>query len=365
MRAPVLTVNAGSTSTKLAVLDGDDVEWSCTVASGDITTALADAGDAITRVVAVGHRVVHGGRDFVEPVRIDDRVVAAIESLSEVAPLHNRAALDGIAAARSAVPDVPHVACFDTAFHAHLPPAARTYGGPYSWVEAGLRRYGFHGLSHEYVAGRVTQLLGVEPASLRLVSCHLGGGCSLAAIAGGESVDTTMGFTPLDGLVMATRSGSVDPGILLYLLRHGCTADELDGMLERDSGLLGLSGVSADLREVLAARDRGIDRARLAVDVFVHRLSAGIGSMTAALGGADAVAFTGGIGEHSPEIRARALAPFAWVGALIDEAANTGADGDTDVSARGAPIRVLVIRSREDVMIARATRAVVGAENDR
>ena len=203
-----------------------------------------------------------------------------------------------------------------------MPDAARAYGGPYQWLGDGLRRYGFHGLSHEHATARSAALLGRSPDDVRLVSCHLGGGSSIAAVDRGRSVDTTMGFTPLDGLVMATRAGSVDPGLLLHLLRHGTSVDELDDVLERRSGVFGLSGVSADLRAVIAARDGGDERARLAVDVFVHRLVTGIGAMIGALGGLDAIVFTGGIGEHSAEVRARAVAAFAWMGAVVDETAN-------------------------------------------
>src|SRR5262245_43020081 len=262
--APILVVNAGSTTTTLAIIGTyDEVSWSRTSEAGGaaIAQALDDASAQIADVVAVGHRVVHGGPRFVEPVVVDEDVVREIDALAELAPLHNEAGLAGIRAARQRLGDVPHVACFDTAFHATMPDAARAYGGPYQWLVDGLRRYGFHGLSHEYATVRSAELLGRAPSDVRLISCHLGGGCSLAAVDRGRSVDTTMGFTPLEGLVMATRSGSVDPGLLFLLLRHGTTPAELDDLLERDSGLLGLSGVSGDLREVLAARDAGDDRA--------------------------------------------------------------------------------------------------------
>jgi acetate kinase len=358
---PILVVNAGSTSTKLAVVGNDDtVTWSRTTEPGAdaIEHALDDAGAELDEVAAVGHRIVHGGAKFVEPVVIDANVVHEIDALAELAPLHNAPGLVGIRVARERLPDVAQVACFDTAFHATMPDSARAYGGPYEWLEAGLRRYGFHGLSHEHAAARSAELLGRSRNDLRLVSCHLGGGCSIAAVGGGRSGDTTMGFTPLDGLVMATRSGSVDPGLLLHLMRRGTSVDELDDLLERGSGVFGLSGVSADLREVVAARDRGNERARLAVDVFVHRLVTGIGAMIGALGALDALVFTGGIGEHSAEIRARAVAAFSWLGADVDDDANAAASGDADVSAPGARIRVLVVTAREDLVIARAARAL-------
>jgi acetate kinase len=361
----VLVVNAGSTSTKLSIV-GDDgaVTWSDTADAGDdaMERAFEDAGAALDGVTAVGHRIVHGGARFVEPVIIDADVVEEIAALTELAPLHNAPGLVGISVARDKWPDLPQIACFDTAFHATMPDAARAYGGPHRWLDDGLRRYGFHGLSHEHATMRSAELLGRPLAELRLVSCHLGGGSSLAAVDGGRSVDTTMGFTPLDGLVMATRSGSVDPGLLLHLLRKGASADDLDDLLERQSGVLGLSGVSADLRAVIAARDGGDERARLAVDVFVHRLATGIGAMAGALGDLDAIVFTGGIGEHSAEVRARAVEAFAWVGALVDERANATASGDADISGTDARVAVLVVTAREDLVIARAARTVTGSK---
>jgi acetate kinase len=368
--APILVVNAGSTSVKLAVVgDGahGDVAWSVETDPTEpaLRRALDEHHAALDGVVAVGHRIVHGGARFVEPVVIDDRVLQEIESLTDLAPLHNALGLTGIRVARDVLPEVPHVACFDTAYHASIPDAARAYGVPYEWFESGLRRYGFHGLSHQHAVTRAAEMLDRPARSLRLVTCHLGGGCSLAAVAGGHSIDTTMGFTPLDGLVMSTRSGAVDPGLVLHALRHGDTVDGLDETLEHRSGLLGLSGVSGDLREVASARDRGDRRARLAIDVFVHRLTTGIGAMLGALGaaggvdGVDALVFTGGVGEGSAEIRARAAAAFAWLGTEVDPAANERAAGDADVSAASARVRVLVVAAREDLVIASATRTLV------
>jgi len=357
---PVLTVNAGSTSTKLAVV-GDEASWSCTVGPGEdaLADALQTARPFTRHLGAVGHRVVHGGGRFVQPVRIDDEMLTAIGAANDLAPLHNRAAIASITLARAEFPQLPHVACFDTAFHVTIPPAAYTYGGPYRWLEQGLRRYGFHGLSHQYATGRTATLLGRRVEELRLVSCHLGGGCSLAAVAGGKSVDTTMGLTPLDGLVMATRSGSVDPGLLLHCLRQGTSIAELDDTLEHHAGLLGLSGVSGDLPEVMTARDHGDSRAALAVDVFVHRLAGGIGAMIAALDGLDAIVFTGGIGEHNPEIRARAVRPFAWLGIDLDNEVNDRTHTDADIAMSDATVRTLVVTSREELVIARATQALV------
>lgn len=317
---------------------------------------------ALDAVGVVGHRIVHGGDRFEGPVLIDDAVLSGIAALAELAPLHNQAGLDGIAAARRVVAsDVPHIGVFDTAFHRTIPAATAAYGGPHAWIEQGLRRYGFHGISHEWAAQRCAALIRRPINELRMVTCHLGGGCSLTAVDGGRSVDTTMGFTPLDGVVMATRSGSVDPGLVLHLLRGGTTIDKLEEILERQSGLLGLSGVSADLRAVVEARDSGSERAQLAVDVFVHRVAAGVGSMVAALSGLDALVFTGGIGEHSSEIRSRVAERFRFLGVLIDDHANRTAEGDTDVSATGATVQVVVVASHEELAIARAARTLVSS----
>ena len=364
-RSAILVVNAGSTSLKLSVVGNDGtVLWSHQADAADdaMQQAFDGAGAALDGVVAVGHRIVHGGARFVEPVIIDDAVVEEIEALIELAPLHNAPGLLGIRVARAALPDLPQVACFDTAFHASMSDAARAYGGPHQWLADGLCRYGFHGLSHEHATMRTAELVGRPAAELLLVSCHLGGGSSLAAVDRGRGVDTTMGFTPLDGLVMATRSGSVDPGLLLHLLRNGASVDDLDDLLERQSGVLGLSGVSADLRAVIAACDRGDARARLAVDVYVHRLVTGIGAMAGALGGLDAIVFTGGIGEHSAEVRARAVDALAWVGAVVDERANATASGDVEISGADARVRVLVVTAREDLVIARAARALTASK---
>jgi acetate kinase len=279
---------------------------------------------------------VHGGDHFDEPVIVDDGVVAAIEAIAELAPLHNRLGLMGIRAARAAFGGhLPQVAVFDTAFHRSMPPAASTYGGPYEWIGRGYKKYGFHGISHQYAGEQAALLLGRPPEETRLVTCHLGGGCSVTAISGGRSVDTSMGFTPLEGLMMVTRSGSVDPALVLHLLRRGTMVDELEDTLENRSGLLGLSGISDDLRQVIAARDRGHERATLAIDVFVHRAAAGVGAMIASLGGLDALVFTGGIGEHSAEIRERIAQPFAFIGAPL-----------------------LVVPAREELAICRAVRRV-------
>jgi acetate kinase len=280
-------------------------------------------------------------------------VAAALEELSVLAPLHQPKSLAALAAVREARPGVPEVACFDTAFHASLPPAAATYALPAAWRERWpLRRYGFHGLSHAWAAGRA--------GDGRVVTCHLGAGASLAAVRDGRCLDTTMGFTPLEGLVMATRSGSVDPGLLLWLLEHTDMSErELAEALEHESGLLGLAG-TADMREVLAAAQRGEPAATLARDVYCHRLRAGIAAMAAALGGLDTLVFTGGVGERAAEVRSRAAAGLGFLGVALDDAANAAATGDAEVGAPGAPARTLVVESREDLEIARGVRAALG-----
>jgi acetate kinase len=303
--------------------------------------------------------VVHGGTRFRESVLIDDDVRAEIDALAELAPLHNPAALAGIEAASKAFPSLPQVAAFDTAFHATLPDAAAIYPLPWEWTERwGLRRYGFHGLSVQYAVRRATEMLGRRPA--QLVVAHLGSGCSITAVQDGRSVDTSMGFTPLEGLMMGSRSGSVDPGLLLYLLaRQGVTAEELDTGLNQRAGLLGVSGVSGDLRKVQAAADAGSDRARLAIEMFVHRLVAAIGGMAAVLGGLDALVFTGGIGEHSAAIRGAVSERLGHLGVTIDASTNAHAEGDADITAAGVRARVLVIAAREDLSVLAEVQGVL------
>jgi acetate kinase len=308
----------------------------------------------LSEIEVVGHRVVNGGREYTKPTVVTPEVTAAIEKMAAFAPLHNRAELEGIAQIEKLCGPVRQVAVFDTGFHATLPEEAAVYPGPYDWVERGIRKFGFHGINHQYCAGRAAQLLNRNLAELKLVTCHLGNGCSLAAIRGGVSIDTTMGFTPLDGLMMGTRSGSVDPGILTYLLRQdrldGTTLDE---MLNAKSGLLGISGVSSDMREVVAAMKQGNARAKLAFDIFVHRLRAGIGSMVAALNGINALVFTAGIGENSAEVRAAACANLGFLGLAIDPEKNLSSPMESDISTAGSTVRVLVLAAQEDWAIAR------------
>ncbi|HEV2389067.1 MAG TPA: acetate kinase [Candidatus Acidoferrales bacterium] len=318
--------------------------------SGGIGARFAPA-----EIDIVGHRIVSGGHEYAEPAVITPGVKAAIAKMAALAPLHNRLELEGIELIEKRLGPVPQVAVFDTAFHRRLPEAAFVYPGPYEWLARGIRRYGFHGINHRYCAERAAQMLHRDLSSLILVTCHLGNGCSLAAIREGRSVDTTMGFTPLEGLMMGTRSGSVDPGILTYLMRQGeCSAATLDEWLNAKSGLLGISGISSDMRQIVAAMKAGHARAKLAFDIFVHRLQAGIGAMTAVLGGIDALVFSGGIGENSPEVRAAACANLAFLGLAIDPSKNRLPNPDQDVAAAGSAIPVLVIAAQEDWAIARA-----------
>jgi len=393
----VLVVNAGSSSLKLRVLDSaDEVTASADLSPWDGSPddpRLRRFLDGLPGIGAAGHRVVHGGHRFTVATPIDDDVVAGIGALTDLAPLHQPRALAGIAVVRAAMPGVPAVACFDTAFHAGLPAAAAAYALPAAWTRRfGLRRFGFHGLSHGYAAGRAAQLTGngparprpgdggsgpqghrgvpggrsPGPAGHRVVTCHLGAGSSLAAVLDGRCVDTTMGFTPLEGLVMATRSGNVDPGLIVWLLRHGglSTGEVSDG-LEFAAGLAGLAdlpGGSGDMRDVRLAADRGNPGARLALEVYAHRLRAQIAAMAAALGGLDTLVFTGGIGEHQAQTRAEAASGLGFLGVALDASRNATARPDCDISAPGAAVRTLVIAAREDIEIARQTRAALAAE---
>lgn len=302
----------------------------------------------------VGHRVVHGGPNYDAPALITSEVKSGIAAASDIAPLHNRAELEGMEAVEKLIGAVPQVAVFDTGFHRTMPMAAAVYPGPYQWFTEGIRRYGFHGINHQYCAGRAAQLLGKSISSLRQVTCHLGNGCSLAAIRDGCSIDTTMGFTPLEGLMMGTRSGSVDPGILAFLMRRGrLDGETMDRVLNRESGLLGISGLSGDMREILKAASEGHTRAKLAFDIYVHRLQAAIGAMAAVLGGIDVLVFTAGVGENSPELRSAACSQLGFLGIRLDVDKNAQPSLDEDIAAADSAVRVLVIRAQEDWAIAK------------
>jgi acetate kinase len=314
-------------------------------------TAVAKSPSEIS---IAGHRVVNGGREFREPAIVTPQVKAAIERMAIFAPLHNRAELDGIETVEQKCGALRQVVVFDTAFHMQIPDAAAVYPGPHEWLEQGIRRYGFHGINHQYCAQRAAQMLGKDLRSLRLITCHLGNGCSLAAIRDGHSVDTTMGFTPLVGLMMGTRSGSVDPGILTHLMRHeNLSGQQIDDLLNKKSGLLGISGFSSDMRQIVAAMNQGNARARLAFDIFVHRLRSGIGAMAAVLGGVDVLVFSAGIGENSPEVRAETCEKLELLGLRLDAAKNAKPSLDADISGAQSSARALVIRAQEDWAIAR------------
>ena len=368
----ILVLNAGSSSLKLGLFDAMSDEqlaerqmsWDVDAAPGyqeALRHVMSDID--VSRVTAVGHRVAHGGARFTAGVLLDTTIRAEIAELTSLAPLHNGPALAVIDEVARMLPGVPQVAAFDTAFHATLPPHAYLYALPFEWHEQwGVRRFGFHGLSHAYCAARVAELLGLPLAQLTLVTCHLGSGCSLAAVAGGRSIATTMGFTPLDGLVMATRPGAVDPGVLTYLLAENrLTLPELEEALYHQSGLKGVSGRSGDMRQILAARAAGDSRAALAFDLYVERLREGIGAMVAALAGIDALIFTGGVGEHTAEVRAAACDAFTWAGLTLDDAVNANATPDAVISTPDSGIRVVVLHTREELMVARETVRVLRA----
>lgn len=380
MKDLLLTLNAGSSTLKFALfaardlgrvaggrVDGIGTERSRLCAGeADEAVAIADHGAALSQVLgwlaargddlrlaAVGHRVVHGGPRYTAPVRIDGDVQAILAELVPLAPLHQPHSLAAVAALMRLQRDLPQVACFDTAFHRTQPESAQRYALPRALIDAGVRRYGFHGLSYEYVSGALAQAAGTMPR--KAIIAHLGNGASLCALAEGRSVATTMGFTPLDGVPMGTRPGQLDPGVVLYLMKtQGKSADEIEDMLYHHSGLLGVSGISSDMRALLASDDV---HAREAVDLFVYGISRAIGSLAASLGGLDALVFTGGIGEHAAVIRARICEQAAWLGVMCDEAANASAE--TRIDASGSRVSVWVIPTDEELMIARHARDAI------
>lgn len=356
----VLVVNVGSSSVKLGVVGEDDTD----LASHELSGA-PDVGsvrrfvDAAPDFDAVGHRIVHGGERFVGPRRIDEGDLDALDALDDLAPLHNPPALRVLRAMVRDGDDRPNVVCFDTTFHATMPEHARTYAIPAAWRAAGVRRFGFHGLSHGYATRRAVELLALAPTTSRIVSCHLGSGASVAAVVGGRSIDTSMGFTPVEGLVMASRSGDVDAGAIAWLLSEGhADASRLARDLDEASGLQALCA-TGDMRQVVARADSGDEDASHALAVYVHRLVKHIGAMTAAMGGIDALVFTGGVGEHAAVVRRRACEMLGFLGVELDAERNAGAAPDADLTAQSASVRVAVVHAREDVEIARQVREVL------
>jgi len=363
----VLVVNAGSSSLKLRLLDDSDViEHSADLTAdqdGFDVDRLAEVLRDWAEPDVVGHRIVHGGTRFLGPVCIDGPVRRALQDLIDLAPLHQPKSLAALDAVTAQLPGIKAVACFDTAFHTTIPLAAATYAVPLEWRRRyAIRRYGFHGLSHAYAVRRAAQLLDRRLDSLRIVTCHLGAGASLAAVLGGRSVDTTMGFTPLEGLVMATRSGSVDPGLVLWLEEHEhLSPHEVATALEQRSGLTALAG-TGDMREIEAAAGRGDEHALLALDVYLHSLAAGIAAMTASTAGLDVLVFTGGVGEHSARVRRLAAQRLAYLGVAIDAGHNEVGPSDRDISAQGAAVRTVVVEAREDLQIAGEARSLLDHE---
>ena len=395
----ILVVNAGSSTLKFSLYDSQaserlamggmdwgggqgDADFSIEYAGDDdavhakvrvdghgeaavhLIQALADSPRITEAVSAIGHRVVHGGEAFSGAMVIDEAVIAQIRKLCSIAPLHNPPALAVIEAARAAMPDLPQVAVFDTAFFSGLPEEAYIYPLPYEWYEKWrVRRFGFHGTSHAHSTERAIEMLGREgDPGVRVITCHLGSGCSASASIGGVAAATTMGLTPLEGLMMGTRPGSIDPGILIFALREGgMSPDELDQALNRQSGLLGVSGVSSDFREVEAAAAGGNERARLALSIYARRVRETIGQLAADLGGVDAVVFTAGIGQNSANLRARVCEGLGFLGVDLDAERNATAEPDTDISTDGATTRTLVISCRENYRIARETRDLLDA----
>jgi len=330
---------------------------SCELVLKDLLATLwSDETRSITsaaEINAVGHRVVHGGPRLHDPILISNGVYSILAGLSQFAPLHIQSELQGMKTIADLLRDVPQVAVFDTGFHHQMPLVAQTYPGPYEWFEDGIRRYGFHGINHQYCSTRAAQLMAKDLKSLKIVSCHLGNGCSVTGIRAGRSVDTTMGFTPLDGLMMGTRSGSVDPGILIFLMRqYGLDADQIDDMLNKRSGLLGISGLSGDMRDVLAGMHAGNERAKLAFDLYAHGLRKAIGGIAAVLEGLDVLVFTAGVGENSPEVRTATCKGLDFLGVKIDLNRNKEPLLYADISRPDSRVKVLVIRAAEDWAIA-------------
>lgn len=335
-----------------------------TIAIKMVLEALADSEHGVVSCIeeidAIGHRVVHGAEKFSDSVLISPAVLAALDEFTELAPLHNPPNIDGINACAAILPKVPQVGVFDTAFHQTMPPYAFLYGLPYeAYKKYGVRRYGFHGTSHKYVSQRAAEMMGGHMSSLRIITCHLGNGASITAIKNGKSIDTSMGFTPLQGLVMGTRCGDIDPAIIPYLMRkENMGPDEINTYLNKKSGVLGLSGISSDFRDLEEAADKGNERAQLAIDVFAYTVRKYIGSYAAAMGGVDAIVFTAGLGENSPSMRDHICNGLEFLGTRIDAIKNAGRGKEQEISADGAKVKIFVIPTNEELVIARDTKTI-------
>ena len=346
----ILTIKSNDTKQQIKLTDR---QQALSTMLDTLLQGEAQVLKGLEQIDIVGHRVVHGGAEYSQPTIITPDVEAAIAKLIPLAPSHNRAHLEGIEMITNILPDVTQVAVFDTAFHRQLPLHAKIYPLPYEWWQKGVQRYGFHGTSHQYCATKAAQILNQPLDSLKIITCHLGNGCSLAAIKDGICLDTTMGFSPLEGLMMGTRCGSIDPQILLYLMReYDLDLDQLDRLLNKESGLLGISGISADMRSILAACKEGKERSQLAFDVYIHRLRKSIGAMIASLGGLDVLVFTAGVGENAVEVREQACAAFSFIGLQLDIEKNNYRCIDQDIATSDSSVRVLVIHTEEDWAIA-------------
>lgn len=392
----ILVLNAGSSTLKFALfaeqtceeLGRGLVDWRGTADTARLTlqsphgdfeddsAEITGYQEAVRRILetlcasglddaihVVGHRIVHGGDQFQQPTRLDEQSLRQLEAVSPLAPLHNPVALEAVQAARSALPEAMHSASFDTAYFSALPESASIYPVPWSWrKDYGIRRFGFHGISHAWCAMRAAELLQQAGQPwFRLVICHLGNGCSATAVQGVRPVATSMGFTPLEGLMMGTRSGSIDPGVLLYLQQQqGFTGEQLSDALNHESGLLGVSGVSSDFRQVEQAADEGSQRARLAIIMFADRIRSTIASLVVTMGGFDGLVFTAGIGEHSDRLRGLVASGLECLGVQLDDDRNRAGQADSQISADGSPVRVLIVRTREEQMIAREAQQLLG-----
>ncbi|MDR3348273.1 MAG: acetate kinase [Acidaminococcales bacterium] len=359
LQEPVLKYTAGGDTLVDEVVAKDHVE-AIKLALDSLTDPQKGVIKDLSDIDAIGHRVVHGGEKFVDSVLITDYVLKGIEECAELAPLHNPPNIVGIKACMKLMANTPQVAVFDTAFHQTLPKIAYIYGLPYElYLKYGIRRYGFHGTSHKYVAQVAASMMGEHMSDLRIITCHLGNGASIAAIKYGKSIDTSMGFTPLEGLVMGTRSGELDPAILPFIMeKEHMSAQELDEYLNRKSGILGISGMSSDFRDLEAAAHDGDERSQLAIDIFAYKVKKYIGGYVAAMGGVDAIVFTAGLGENSPAIRDKICNGFEYLGTRIDAERNQMRGKAQEISVRRSPVKIFVIPTNEELVIARDTATI-------